>query len=132
MGEAAPCGPQARGLFIAPLRIRGDTIVSILFLFHIPESHYMLFTRPHFFHFQIIPRIYFSDTIPFRFQISRFHDFTISDSRITMLRSIHTLEVSLNKRNITGHLHCAVRDTHSRGRGRAVRRCAPRSPLAPL
>jgi hypothetical protein len=42
-----------------------------------------IFSFPHF-HFQIISRIYFSDTIPFRFP---FHDFTISH----FIKKIHTV-----------------------------------------
>ena len=65
----------------------------------------------------------------FRFTIYDLQIHDVTDSRFTMVHcryTSYTLEVSLNTRGAQEILTCAVRDTHSRGRRRAVRRCAPR------
>ena len=57
--------PAARGV---PLWTIGDT-QSLYFLFIFQNSIFTLFTPYNFFHFQIVSRICFLDTIHFRFQI---------------------------------------------------------------
>jgi hypothetical protein len=125
VGEAAPCGPQARGysLWVTSLNYKGD----IFYLFFRLQIH-VFHTSP-LFHFQIVPNFYFSDTTPFRFlfTISRFHVFTISS-----FHDRHTFiyyRVSLNNRQLT--LTYSLRCKRSTAVGEAAP-CGPQARGIPL
>ena len=70
VGDATRCGPQARGIPLDDSLNNRGVNSSFLFRCTDPTFQNHVFTRPHFFHFPIVSRNYFLDTIPFRFPFS--------------------------------------------------------------